>query len=80
MSNEWYRDHVKETSPAFEAWWREFYGSPGDYAHDVDEYYVRKAFAWHGWNAHVKAIEKSAAEAVKKFQDDNGIPRPKPSG
>lgn len=35
---------------AFERWWRAFYGEPEDYA-DPEDYWVRKAFAWWGWEA-----------------------------
>lgn len=41
-------------SPSFEAWWNKFYGGPGDYPFDAEEFWVRKAFAWWGWSAGVE--------------------------
>ena len=40
-------------TPEFKRWWVGFYGLPLTLGDDDDahEYWVRCAFAWHGWNA-----------------------------
>ena len=38
----------------FITWWCSVYGRPEDYVEEEDEqheYWVRCAFAWHGWTA-----------------------------
>ena len=58
MSREWFEEHFKATSPAFEAWWLAFYGKPDDYdgfQSEQDEYWIRKGFAWHGWKARAES-------------------------
>lgn len=45
----------------FERWWLGFYGPPENYVYEhepeymtddaMNEYYIRKTFAWHGWSA-----------------------------
>ncbi len=51
----WFEQYHAESwkDAQFQAWWLEFYGEPTDYSPDaieVEEYWVRKAFAWMGWN------------------------------
>ena len=50
----WYDTNIKETSPEFEDWWERFYGAVDQYL-DPEEYWIRKAFAWYGWEAAKKA-------------------------
>lgn len=58
----WYETHVAGLpTPGFEEWWLGWYGLVTDYVQTTDgemntydaveDYFVRKAFAWHGWNA-----------------------------
>jgi len=37
-----------QANDQFELWWRAYYGRPEDYA-DPEEFWVRKYFAWAGW-------------------------------
>lgn len=46
--------HANDLTEKFKAWWLEFYGTPDAYHNDPEErheYWVRCAFAWHGWQA-----------------------------
>ena len=58
--NEWYeRHHKANESPKFIVWWLGFYGHPDDYTKEDDsEYWIRRAFALMGFNAHKKLIEE----------------------
>jgi hypothetical protein len=46
--------HAADLSKEFKHWWLIFYGPPADYSITQEEqhrYWVRCAFAWHGWKA-----------------------------
>lgn len=49
MSKKWFEEHYR-CSEIFETWWLTFYGSQDQYT-DQDEYWIRKGFAWVGWEA-----------------------------
>ena len=51
MSKEWFDKHyAKEVTPAFEIFWKGFYGVPTDYLEvEQDSFWTRKGFAWIGW-------------------------------
>ena len=61
-TKEWYDEKIApDVTDEFESWWLEFYGPIvagffEDEELDVGSteveasYYIRKAFAWHGWN------------------------------
>lgn len=54
-ANSWFaKCHADNLTEEFKAWWVEFYGPPEQYEgapDEQDEYWVRCAFAWNGWNA-----------------------------
>jgi hypothetical protein len=47
------REHAPHLTQDFKDWWVGFYGPPTDCLtlDDTDEYWVRCAFAWMGWEA-----------------------------
>lgn len=73
MSEEWFKK-LGNTTPAFEAWWLGGYGAPpalepagpsGNRAisrDELDEYWIKKGFAWHGWAAGYPAAILDALE------------------
>jgi len=57
-TDSWFASHLADKlTEDFKAWWVEFYGRPEQYEgapDEQDEYWVRCAFAWHGWNARTR--------------------------
>ena len=53
IKDDWFnKHHVKDITQEFINWWIGYYGVLDDYdAREIDEYYVRMAFALAGWNA-----------------------------
>ena len=54
-ADSWFVYHFADKlTEDFKAWWADFYGPPDQHPETPDkqdEYWVRCAFAWHGWNA-----------------------------
>lgn len=78
MSESWYRNTFPSPEPKdFETWWRQFYGPESDTAphfRELDEYWVRKGFARHGWNGLVSFIARLA-----RNQEVSPTPTPSPT-
>lgn len=72
MSLEWYNKHIApHVTPDFCDWWQTFYGPEEHYtATDTigmpqdearNEYFLRKGFAWHGWNARQQTYRRPSS-------------------